>query len=115
MSGRRGKVAQTDAVLRQLDLLRVDLGISTAELARLVRTGRPRTAVVGFGAGWESGDPGCFVRARVVEDRGPVVAGPDVADLAVAQTVDVDAVPLDVPPAGGDAGNSALLCATSCR
>src|ERR1700677_4696588 len=28
---------------------------------------------------WESGDPGCCVRARVVEDRGPVVAGPDVA------------------------------------
>src|ERR1700721_136397 len=35
----------------------------------------------------ESGDPGCFVRARVVEDRGPVVAGPDVADFAMAQAV----------------------------
>src|ERR1700733_1747768 len=58
---------------------------------------------------WESGDPGCFVRARVVEDRGPVVAGPDVADLAVAQAVDVDAVPLDLAPARGDAENGALL------
>src|SRR5580693_6673250 len=47
----------------------------------------------------ESGDPGCFVRARVV------------ADLAVAEAVDVDAVPLDVAPAGGDAENGALLCA----
>src|SRR5260370_4294295 len=56
-----------------------------------------------------SGDPGCLERARVVEDRGPVVAGPDVADLAVAQAVDVDAVPLDVAPAGGDAENGALL------
>src|SRR5579862_9994790 len=56
-----------------------------------------------------SGDPGCFVRPRVVEDRGPVVAGPDVADLAVAEAVDVDAVPLDVAVAGGDAENGALL------
>jgi ribosome-binding protein aMBF1 (putative translation factor) len=30
------EVAQTDAVIRQLDLLRVDLGISKAELARRV-------------------------------------------------------------------------------
>src|ERR1700731_5373111 len=59
--------------------------------------------------GWASGNPGCLVRARVVEDRGPVVAGPDVADLAVAQAVDVDAVPLDVAPARGDAENGAVL------
>jgi hypothetical protein len=24
--------------------------------------------------GWESGDPGCLVRARVIDNRGPVVA-----------------------------------------
>jgi hypothetical protein len=30
------EVAQTDAVIRQLDLLRVDLGMSKAELARRV-------------------------------------------------------------------------------
>ena len=30
------EVAQTDAVIRQLDLLRIDLGISKAELARRV-------------------------------------------------------------------------------
>src|SRR5207237_284811 len=59
--------------------------------------------------GWASGDPGCLERARVVEDRGPVVAGPDVADLAVAQAVDVDAVPLDVASAGGDGEDGALL------
>src|SRR5690348_11822720 len=59
--------------------------------------------------GWASGDPGCLERARVVEDRGPVVAGPDVADLAVAQAVDVDAVPLDVAAARGDAQNGAFL------
>src|SRR6202042_3344956 len=63
----------------------------------------------GHGVRWESGDPGCLVRARVVEDRGPVVAGPDVADFATAQAVDVDAVPLDVAPARGDAENGALL------
>src|SRR5689334_1683999 len=61
--------------------------------------------------GWASGDPGCLERARVVEDRGPVVAGPDVADLAVAQAVDIDAIPLDEAPARGDAENGAFLCA----
>src|SRR5579864_2132548 len=56
-----------------------------------------------------SGDPGCLECARVVEDRGPVVAGPDVADLAVAQAVDVHAIPLNMPPAGGDAQDRAFL------
>src|ERR1700746_566451 len=60
-------------------------------------------------SGWGSGDPGCLERAGVVEDRGPVVAGPDVGDLAVVETVDVDAVPLDVAPAGGDAEDGAFL------
>src|ERR1700757_42609 len=60
-------------------------------------------------SGWGSGDPGRLERAGVVEDRGPVVAGPDVGDLAVVETVDVDAVPLDVAPAGGDAEDGAFL------
>src|SRR5713101_4245925 len=58
---------------------------------------------------WASGDPGCLERAGVVEDRAPVVAGPDVADLAVAQAVDVDAVPLDVAPASRDTKDGAFL------
>jgi hypothetical protein len=34
------EVAQTDAVIRQLDPLRADLGISKAELARRVRNAK---------------------------------------------------------------------------
>src|ERR1700722_2929793 len=73
------------------------------------QVGRSGTGAAARPNGWTSGNPGCLVRARVVEDRGPVVAGPDVADLAVAQAVDVDAVPLDVAPARGDAENGAFL------
>src|ERR1700730_776458 len=54
-------------------------------------------------------DPGRLVRTRVVEDRGPVVAGPDLADLAVPQAVDVDSVPVDVAPSGGGAPQRAPL------
>ena len=39
------EVAQTDAVIRQLDLLRVDLGISKAELARREGVGDERGGV----------------------------------------------------------------------
>src|SRR5260370_20260964 len=80
---------------------------TTAASDRLCCDRMPRSSC--GGAGCESADPGRLVGARVVEDRGPVVAGPDVTDLAVAQPVNVDAVPLDVASAGGDRGVGALL------
>jgi hypothetical protein len=45
--------------------------------------------------------------AGVAQDRRPVVTGPDVADLAVAWVVDVDAVPLDAAPARARARGAA--------
>ena len=50
-----------------------------------------------------SRDPGRFERTCVEEDRGPVVAGPDRADLAAIQAENVECVPLDVEASGGDA------------
>src|SRR6266446_2462584 len=80
---------------------------TTAASDRLCCDRMPRASC--GGAGCESADPGCLVGAGVVDDRGPVVAVPDVADLAVAQPVNVDAVPLDVASAGGDGEDGALL------
>ena len=66
-----------------------------------LRARMPRSAC--DGVGYELVDPGCRERTRVVEDRGPVVAGPYRTDLAALQTEDVDCVPMDVAPAGGNA------------
>src|SRR5260370_29607539 len=79
---------------------------TTAASDRLCCDRMPRSSC--GGAGCESADPGRLVGARVVEDRGPVVAGPDVTDLAVAQPVNVHAVPLDVPSPGGRSEAGAL-------
>src|SRR5579871_910329 len=72
--------------------------------------------VVACGCGQDaaggSGDPGRLVGARVEKDRTPVVTAPDRADLAALQTVDIDAVPVDVAPGGGDAQKGAFLRAT---
>src|ERR1700730_8019893 len=61
------------------------------------------------GAGCGSGDPGRLVGTRVVEDRGEVLGGPFLADLAALQPVEVDRVPLEVAPGGGNAQQGALL------
>src|SRR5580692_864975 len=56
-----------------------------------------------------SGDPGRLVRPRVVEDRGEVLGSPFLADLAALEPVEVDRVPLEVAPGGGNAQQGALL------
>src|SRR5256886_12384236 len=56
-----------------------------------------------------SGDPGCLVRTRVVEDRGEVLGSPFLTDLAALEPVEVDRVPLEVAPGGGNAQQGALL------
>src|SRR6266550_3573105 len=56
-----------------------------------------------------SGDPGCLVRTGVVEDRGEVLGRPFLADLAALEPVEVDRVPLEVAPGGGNAQQRALL------
>src|SRR5216683_4711237 len=71
------------------------------------RARMPRSSLTGGECG--SVDPGRLVRARVVEDRGPVVAGPDLADLAVPQEKDVDCVPVNSAPGGGDAQQGTFL------
>src|ERR1700756_3898642 len=64
------------------------------------RTSVPRSSRGGAGG---SGDPGGLVGAGIEENRAPVVTSPDRANLAALQAVDVDAVPVDVAPGGGDA------------
>src|SRR5690348_2497942 len=56
-----------------------------------------------------SGDPGRLVGTRVVEDRGEVLGGPFLADLAALEPVEVDRVPLEVAPGGGNAQQGTLL------
>ena len=57
----------------------------------------------------EAGDPGRLVHARLVQDRGPVVGVRDAGDLALAKAEDVDSVPLEMPPGGGDVKEGTFL------
>src|ERR1700724_3032296 len=68
----------------------------------------PRSSGV-TGSGTGSGDPGRLVRTRVVEDRGEGLRSPFLADLAALEPVEVDRVPLEVAPGGGNAEQGALL------
>src|SRR5205807_4599102 len=79
-----------------------------ANTAASRRGGMPRSSGV-TGPATGSGDPGRLVRARVVEDRGEVLGRPFLADLAVLEPVEIDRVPLEVTPGGGNAEQGALL------
>src|SRR6476646_5301822 len=68
----------------------------------------PRSSGV-TGPATGSGDPGRLERARVVEDRGEVLRSPFLTDLAAPEAVEVDRVPLEVAPGGGNAQQRALL------